>query len=336
MSDEQTIGVEQDVPGTYTFTWTDRFTTSPANIYSGRLPREIDMSQAVVTAARSPATLKGLEPQRRYYFNVCGADGTSRIVAQRNVSLEGSVNFRDLGGYRTENGRRVRWGRLFRSGHMSGLSMQALESLAALNLSTVCDFRLIEERAKENAALPAGVRIESVEIPPGVKDPQYFHRIFRETNDPQDVVDAVHEVVRSMVDESAPRYRRLFEVLLESHEQNVLINCSAGKERTGVAAALILTALGVPRETIYYDFMLSRDYFPAEREIPRVLAKYEVGASGELARNLVMPLLETRESYLAAAFDLIDERYGDGLQFLSAQYGIGTAELERLRAEFTE
>jgi protein-tyrosine phosphatase len=305
------------------------------DIYAGTRPHAIDAARPLVRGAVGHAVIPGLAPAQRHYFRLSSERGDEAIVAQRNVPLSGAVNFRDLGGYATADGRRVQWGRLYRSGHMANLTDAARTEFCALEIGAVCDFRLREERASEHMALPDGVELEILEIPPGVGDAQYFHRVFDQSRDPQAVVEAVHNVVRSMVAESAPRYRRLFEVLLAPPTRNVLINCSAGKERTGVGSALILTALGVPRETIYYDFMLSRTYFPVETEIPRVLTKYSVQADGELARRLVIPLLETRRSYLDAAFDHIDANYGDGMEFLRTQYDLGAVEIEQLRAHYT-
>lgn len=329
------IRIEGNGEGSYELTWTPAFSSGPVDVYIGDNPDAINMEVALVSGAIGGTRISGVAPRVRHYFRVCPRGELGVIAAQRDVPLDGGVNFRDLGGYATNHGRKVKWGRLYRSGHMSNLSGPGLAYFAGLNIDTVCDFRLSVERANESIALPNNPRIEVLEIPPGVKDRFYFHRVFRDSNDPADVVRAVHDVVRSMVDGSAARYQRLFEVLLAPGDHNILINCSAGKERTGVGAALILTALGVPRETIYYDFMLSRVYFPAANEVQRVLEKYEVAAVGDAATNLVMPLLETRESYLRAAFDFIDENFGGGIEYLNAQFGLGAAELRRLRDQYT-
>lgn len=328
------ISVKTTVPGTFTITWPDTFARGPVSIASSPSPDALARVEPLITDAVGQCTLDGFAPDVRQYFRLRPADGEDLVVAERNVPLEGAVNFRDLGGYAAADGRRVRWGRLFRSGHLSTLSAGAREGFERLGIGTVCDFRLAAERARENMTLPDGVTLEGIEIPPGVRDPEYFHRVFRDARGPEDVADAVHEVVLSMVNESADRYRRLFEVLLEPGERNILINCSAGKERTGIAAALLLSALGVPRETIYYDFMLSAVYFPALAEIPRVLEKYAVGAVGDAATRLVMPLLETRASYLRIAFDSIDRECGDAGTFLRNHYDLGPAECNELRRRY--
>jgi protein-tyrosine phosphatase len=330
----KTIQVDQREDGTHELKWASAFSTAPVDIYSGHSPDAIDMHVPRAAQATSPTIIAGLEPNIRHYFKLCREAHSPITVAQRNVPLAGCVNFRDLGGYLTDDGRRVKWGRLFRSGHMANLTQGARAYFAALDIKAVCDFRISEERASEAMELPNNPRVNILEIPPGIKDRLYLHRVFQQASGPQDVVKAVHEIVLSMVNESAPRYQRLFDVLLEHVDDNILINCSAGKERTGVASALILTALGVPRATIYYDFMLSKTYFPVQKEIPRVLKKYNVG-EGLAAQQLIMPLLETHESYLRAAFDFIDQNFGDGLGFLKHHYAIGPAELTELRDRYT-
>ncbi len=328
------ISVETTAPGAFTIAWPETFTREPVSIGASSSPEGLAQAEPLLDGARGGCTLDGFAPDTRYYFQLRRADGEDIIVAERNVPLAGAVNFRDLGGYAAADGRRVRWGRLFRSGHLSTLTSTGQAAFERLGIVTVCDFRLATERARENMTLPGGVTLEGIEIPPGVRDPEYFHRVFRDASGPDDVAAAVHEVVLSMVNESADRYRRLFEVLLEPAERNVLINCSAGKERTGIAAALLLSALGVPRETIYYDFMLSAVYFPALAEIPRVLEKYAVSAVGDAAQRLVMPLLETRASYLQVAFDSIDRECGDTETFLRSHYDLGPAECSELRRRY--
>jgi protein-tyrosine phosphatase len=331
----QAISIETVNDETVEIQWTQDFTSAPLDIHLGMSPESIDMRNPVARAVKHSAQVSGLTPNQRYYFKLCPRGEAGVVIAQRNVALVGSVNFRDLGGYLTTEDRRVKWGRLYRSGHLSKLTAPALDYFSSLDIRTVCDFRIDEERAQEAMDLPNDPQVNVLGIPPGVKDRFFFHRVFRDSNDPEDVVAAVHEVIVSMVDQSAQRYRGLFEVLLAAGDENILINCSAGKERTGVASALLLTALGVPRETIYYDFMLSKIYFPAIQEIPRVLAKYEIGGDRGAAEALVMPLLDTRASYLQVAFDFIDDNYGDALTFLRQLYDIGPAELTQLRSNFT-
>lgn len=329
------VAVELQGDGRYRFDWGPSFSAAPLGIYGGLSPAAIDRQQPLLRDAYPGATVAAQHSGQREYFLLRKTDGSELLVAQRNVPLTGSINFRDLGGYATSDGRRVQWGRLFRSGHMANLGADSLPHFLSLGIRSVCDFRTTEERASEARGLPGDPRLDVLEITPGIGDRYYFNRLFASTEDPLKVVDALHEMMRVLVLGAAPRYQRLFEVLMEGAPGAVLINCSAGKERTGVAAALLLTALGVPRATIYKDFLLSQRYFPYESEIPRVIKKYEVKASAATARRLIMPLLETRESYLQSAFAAIDQRYGSGEGLLETLYGLGPAELARLRSHYT-
>ncbi len=329
------IQINESEQGSVELSWTPEFTTQRVDVFAGTDPTQIDMTTPLARAVSRSATITGLPPLRRHYFCLRPEGEVGVIAAQRNVPLDGCVNFRDLGGYATINHTHVKWGKLYRSGHLSELSSSGRDYFAGLRIHAVCDFRQTKERSSEAMGLPNDPQVNVLEIPPGVKDPRYLHRILERAKDSSDILDAVHAIVLSMVNESAHRYQRMFEVLLAPEEQNILLNCSAGKERTGVASALVLTALGVPRETIYYDFMLSKTYFPAAREIPRVMKKYDVGRPEDTLKDLIGPLLETHESYLRCAFESIDENFGDGLTYLKQQYGVGADELRALRDRFT-
>lgn len=329
------VTVTREADGDYRLDWGDAYGVTPVTVRAA-LAADALATAPAARDARESLVLGPLDPQRRHYFRLEPAAGEAVVVAERAVPFTGGVNFRDLGGYRTHDGRRVRWGRLFRSGHLSGLNADDKRGFAALDVRTVCDFRLAEERAGENAELPGTVAMHTIGIPPGIGDRHFFHRLFARAESVEPILEALHDMVRSLVREAAPRYAALFEVLLAAPAGAILLNCSAGKERTGVGSALVLAALGVPRETIMYDFMLSGIYFPAAAEVPRVLEKYGVTHRGELGRALIMPLLETRASYLETAFAAIDQDFGSIGDFLAHHYGLRAAELARLRDIYTD
>ena len=331
----QDIEVESLGHGGWRLGWQPNFSARAVAVYWGPQPDAIDPT-ALVSGAHGTAELRLPAACVRPYFELVAEDGARIVVAERQVPLVGGVNFRDLGGYQTRQGTRLRWGRLFRSGHMSRLTAADQTLLTALGIRTVCDFRMAEERANENATLSCEPTLETLGIPPGLKDRFFLHRLFEQTDDPAVVVEAMHEIMRSLILECAPHYARLFDALLGAADGSVLMNCSAGKERTGVGAALLLLALGVPRTTILYDFALSRRYFPAASELPRAREKYNVQERpGRDVEALMAPLLFTRESYLEAVFGVIDERYGDDDRFLRQAMGVGEPERARLRDRFT-
>lgn len=119
-----------------------------------------------------------------------------------------------------------------------------------------------------------------------------------------------------------------------------LLNCSAGKDRTGIGTVLLLMALGVPRTTIRHDFLLSGRYFPTATEVDRLLLKYAVpGKDPALLHALLLPLLETPVAYLDTVFAAIDDirdRYGSTDEaFLGGHYGLDPAQLAALRDRYT-
>jgi protein-tyrosine phosphatase len=179
--------------------------------------------------------------------------------------------------------------------------------------------------------LPHRPRLVTLDISPGLNDRHYFHRMFARTEDPLEVAAALETMLRGLVD-VADRYRPMFDTLLDAPEGAVLFNCSAGKERTGTGMVFLLMALGVPRPTIRHDFLLSKLYFPVEKEIPRVLRKYAVAnrSDAELLR-LVEPMLDTRASYADALFAAVDERAGSDEKFLAERLAMSSERCALLR-----
>ncbi len=331
----QHIDVDCTASGAWRLRWDHAFTPGPVSVSYGLSPDTIN-SPPLATNVREVADVRLPAPCVRPYFRLTAGDGTGVVVAERRLPLDGGVNFRDLGGYQVADGRRVKWGQLFRSGHLSRLTDTDQARLGEFGLRTVCDFRMEEERITENVTLSCSPNLTTLGIPPGIKDRHFLHRLFEETDDPAVVVAAMHDIMRSLVEEAAPRYARLFEVLLDAPPGAVLMNCSAGKERTGVGAALLLLALGAPRATAMYDFTLSRRYFPAEAELPRAREKYSVQPRpGRDVAALMAPLLVTRESYLQTVFDVIDRQYGSDDAFLDKALGLGASARAQLRDRYT-
>jgi protein-tyrosine phosphatase len=273
---------------------------------------------------------------KRFYFKLSDSIGFSIVCAERALGFSGGINFRDIGGYAVTGGRRVSWSRIFRSGHLSNLTASDLDFFKNLNVRRVCDFRLVEEREKENARLPNNPELITLEIMPGVGDPRYFHKLFQKATHVEEVVVAMRTMMSYLISDNLQSYKNFFDELLNhSAKGALLINCSAGKERTGIGVALLLRALGVPQETVLYDFMLSKIYFPAELEVDRVLEKYGVSNEEGKGVKLIWPLLETRESYLKSAFETVDSVYGSMDNFLESGLGLDKLRLAELRRLYT-
>ncbi|MEM7466100.1 MAG: tyrosine-protein phosphatase [Pseudomonadota bacterium] len=329
------IHVEERAPGHYQIDWHEAFDDSPVSVAVAQSP-SFAQTVALGSGLVGQGTFSELAPQTRHYFELTDDRGRSRHAAQRNVPLTGGVNFRDLGGYPTAQNRITKWGQIYRSGHLSHLTADDQRYLQQLNIRSVCDFRRAAEIKMERSSLPGSPATHQVPIVPGARDPAHIHHLFASTKNPHDVLDAMVEIMRILISDAAPQYKRLFEALLHHDDGSFLMNCSAGKERTGVGTILVLMALGVPREMIEYDFMLSGKYYPVESEVPRVIEKYDVTLPDDVGVGLVMPLLETHQAYIRAVFEEIDKRSDNDEAFIKKTYELTDKDLLLLREKYTE
>lgn len=315
---------------TYRVAWDESFTAAPVTVRAAPHADVPDDAQVVASGVYQSAEVTVCANTPRWYFRLDAEDGCSLTVGERALPLEGGVNFRDLGGYSGAGGRRIRWGKLFRSGTLARLTASDRKIVSALGISTVCDYRHPNELVRENAELPNSPNVTVIGIPPGIGNWRMLHELFARTSDPADTVQAMHQLMVYLARDAGDHYQHLFDSLLADNSGAFLMNCSGGKERSGIGAALTLAALGVPRETILYDYMLSSKYLSIETEVPHALEKYEVDLPYEQARALIRPLLEARPSYLEAAFDALEEDYGSVKACLHRKYGIDDAARERL------
>jgi protein-tyrosine phosphatase len=251
----------------------------------------------------------------------------------RVLPLQGGQNFRDLGGYRTADGRTVRWGVLYRSGSMHFLTPADYTYLEKLGIRTVCDFRSTEERQSEPAHWPTGKAprvfaddyamaelIGGIGFNPGRMQTAEDARKTMATTYPQ------------MLVRFNGQYRRMFGELLAGRVP-LAFNCSAGKDRTGIAAALILTALGVPHDTVVEDYLLTNRYFD-----PRKVVHSAAAPSADWAKlppDVLRAYMAADRAYIEAALRVIEGHRGGATGYFHDEMGLTNADLAKLRATYT-
>jgi protein-tyrosine phosphatase len=247
----------------------------------------------------------------------------SALRAPRLIALEGAQNFRDIGGYRTADGRRVKWGMIYRSADLSKLTASDIANLNGLGVDKVFDLRSTGERRSAPDVFVG--RGATVSLDYDVHS-QAISAALRSAPTPESLRKAMAAAYPELLTSIQPELRQLFDQLLEG-KGSTIYHCTAGKDRTGVATALILSALGVPREMIYADYLMSnRFYHPAASATPM----------GGLPPELSAVLIGVDESYLRTVFDSIDAQYGSVDGYLDRALGIGAAKITRLRALYTE
>ncbi len=257
---------------------------------------------------------------------------------QRHIPLEGSPNFRDLGGYEANCGRKLRYGKLFRSGVLARLTDEDVQRLQALNLTTICDFRRHEELERDPSRLPdaPAPRVVHLPIDPGSRTSFFDH--LGETGD-LSAADREIDMAQFMVDINrafALEHHAEFKVMLDEivelpQDGALLFHCAAGKDRTGFAAALIMMCLGVPRAQIEADYMLTAEYFYPDLELERLARKYADYGFQRIDPSVIRPMLEVRPEYIREAFNAIDEHFSSTDDYLQQVYSMGAPERNAMR-----
>lgn len=254
---------------------------------------------------------------------------------QRLLPLQGGRNFRDLGGYRTTDGRTVKWGMLFRSGAMSGLTPADYKYLERRGIRVVCDFRDNGERTSEPSHWPAA------HAPKVLSDD--YHMDMAMTLPAGDMAHWTPEQARKAMAQSYPRilasfngqFRRMFGELL-AHRVPLAFNCTAGKDRTGIAAALVLTALGVPRETVVEDYLLTNRYLDGAKMMHANANNPSMAAIARMPPDVLRAMMIADRSYIEAALHVLDQHPGGTEGYLRDEMGLSKADLMRLRSMYTQ
>jgi len=250
------------------------------------------------------------------------------VGIERVLTLEGGYNFRDMGGYATERGPRVKWRKLFRSGSMNAFTAAGYEQFVALGLKAVCDFRSTSERErnptdrKKLCVLTYWARDYSQSL-------GRLETLLRSDDaTPQEARETMLEIYRGLPAEQAPAYRQLFRLLAEG-ELPLVFNCSGGKDRTGLAAALVLTALGAPDDVVVEDYLLSNKTFGH--------GSPDKGyAAIRISPEVVQIIGGTNADFLDVAFSTIREMSGSVSGYLRRELGVTPEMLNQIHENLLE
>ncbi|HEY4275147.1 MAG TPA: tyrosine-protein phosphatase [Rhizomicrobium sp.] len=270
----------------------------------------------------------------RPYLLLRATDGMQYRVAERLLPLQGGRNFRDLGGYRVPDGRQVRWGQLYRSGVMNGLTSADMEYLTAIGLTVICDLRSIGERAeqpnpflKTETTAVIGTDYEM----PALSDMQNA-----KTRD--EAIAAFAAGYISFTEFLTPQYTDMFARLVR-HQTPLAFNCSAGKDRTGVGAALILSVLGVPRASIVADYALTQVYTPPSLYMNQIaktgktpgLTPEQAEAFSRMPKDVLQVLMGSDPAVMEMALAEMDRKYGGPVELAKARFGLTDEKVAQLR-----
>ncbi|MAZ89131.1 MAG: hypothetical protein CL693_16000 [Cellvibrionaceae bacterium] len=253
----------------------------------------------------------------------------------RVVPLEGGVNFRDLGGYVNERDQQVQWRKIFRCGHLGDLTATDLDALEHLNVTHVHDFRRSEEQERTPSQPIRATVYNDYEMFVGSMS-KFWDYMSSDRLTAESAHDLVVGSYRGCVDDVAPHYARLFDSLLSPETGASVFHCSAGKDRTGMAAALILSALDVDRSTVIDDYLLTQQHFDSERLMNIVEQHLRDAKVEHWERSWLVPYCGVHRDNIEAFFDGVESRYGSVDDYLLKALKLDGERRNQLRQLYLE
>jgi protein-tyrosine phosphatase len=270
----------------------------PIRIYVSSHADRIDRGGAIAVVYSAPTEIT-VSSQTRVYFHLRPAVGHNRVVALRRLPLAGAFNFRDLGGYRANDGRYVKWGLVYRSSNLVALTPKDYELLNSLGLKLLCDLRRPSER------------VNAPTVWQGAPGPEFLLAPILSDNDAPGT-SRIEDAYRRFVLEFTASYAAVFQRLARA-DLPMVTHCTAGQDRTGVFSAVLLTMLGVPKDTVVQDYLLTNVY-----------------------RELIGQRPSVQAANLDRAFMAIDERWGSFDAFVRDGLGLSDAQVAELRDRLLE
>ncbi|MDK8502434.1 tyrosine-protein phosphatase [Aerococcus sp. UMB1112A] len=286
------------------------------------------------------------------YYLIQVDDEWSSIFAERVLPLEQAINFRDMGGYRTLDGKRTKWGLLFRSDQLSKLSEQDIKLLENYQLKTIVDYRSAHERKmnpnkeigtveetvwcdpqssfSEAAANAADLNEENIklvrQLEEGMVDSKYVN------GKGLKVIEDYRKMVTSEASQIA--YKKFLQVCAQVESAPLVHHCRGGKDRTGFGSMLLLLALGVCDEDIVKDYILTGVIRTERNELKYKL--YRELTDNQDYLDYLMSMIETRSEYIKASLDEIRQRYDNTDEYFKDYYDLNQKDLEQMRSFYLE
>lgn len=243
---------------------------------------------------------------------------------KRKIQLEGGSNFRDLGGYPTKDKKQVKWGHIYRSADVSKLTANDLQTLENLHLATVCDLRGPDELKTSPDKLPTGVNY--INLPAGSEKIQSNMNLATINR------DSMMRAVYAQTSHLKAKYKPMFDQLLAlPSDKSLMFHCTAGKDRTGIGAALVLSALGVQKKYILADYAATNVFWKDTREkMLKAMAK-----SG-MSETSLKAMLDANPAYIETFFSSIDKQYGSMKKFLTKEMELTPEKIQQLKTLYVE
>jgi len=330
----------QTGPTEYHLTYTKTLDIHSVQVLASTSPDGASGLTSLLTTSDTEFTLHTGQLGDRVYFFLKPDRGLEREVSIRRLPLEGTPNFRDIGGYKTTDGRFVRWGLLYRSGVLTRLTPTDFAYLRHLGIRVVCDFRTAQENSVDPEVWIPNASVDQISLPIGDSASKAsvssIQRMLASNPTPDQLRQRMTKVYGDFAFTNAPEYAKVFKQLEQDHLP-LLYHCTAGKDRTGVFSALVLLTLGVPRETVLADYALTNKYLLngiSAADSKKMLASNPGMDRLTPAQRDV--LMAADPAYLESTLRQINERYGSFDNYRRSALGVTDEDVQQLRSRLLE
>lgn len=269
-------------------------------------------------------------------------------TAQRVLEIDGVMNFRDIGGYVNRHGKTVRWAKCYRSAQLDGLTKKGIADMSALNIQTVIDLRFVDESVRYPTVLAGFKNAEFIawqdqshdtEVAERSSEMQLSWKDSLESNDPVKVREAMRVNYPKKLYSHRVIYRTLLLKIIDG-QTPLVFHCAAGKDRTGVAAALILSLVNVADDIIVQDYLLTQQEIAGMAEFWMSggavdNANYSDFQSRLLSKpkDVLRPIFEADITYINTLLEYVNLQYGGFERYALEKLQLTTEQLEQLRAQ---
>ncbi len=328
------VSVERKDNSCLKIIWNSEDSNQVIAIYSGDSPDRIDYLNPIARITNgNEFTVQDHMPDFRKYFSIISDNNKEIITAERLVCLEGTHNFRDLGGYKTQTGKYVKWGQIFRSDALSKLTSRDQRLLTQLGLKTVCDFRSKAEMERAPDNLPGDGSVAYLHLPVSSHNFDTLSALERlQKGDTEWLTESfMREGYITNIDQYAQTWGKVMNCLSLSENRPLVFHCTAGKDRTGACAAILLLLLGVSEETIIQDHGLS-NFFLANF-VEKLFVYFKTFG---IEREKIYPYLTAPEDAIISMLNHIQKKYGSSENYLIKMTGINPETIDCLRRDLLE
>lgn len=262
-----------------------------------------------------------------------------RIVEPgRLISLQGVQNFRDMGGYQTPAGQIVKWGTIYRSGFLSDMTWDCAQEMKSRAIKHVVDFRSVREKGARPANWSHGWTPTYHDAPIGGNAAAWIQEMLRRISESDALEESLREQLldayRTIPIDNTGGLKAFFLALLHREpEEAVLFHCKAGKDRTGIAGALLMKLLGLDDDSIMQDYMLTNTAMDIEAYAASTAASLSLKSGRTIKPSDVIPLVGVEEDYLHTCFRTISDHFGSVDTYIEVALGVSQSQKEQLKAD---